>query len=106
MKIYHLEEKEAHMFGDMVGVVWNTSIEKKRLQDAGGTTYTAEVPVRKGKPYIDFLWIREEDTDSPYEDEDSPISGGISLKVAAKLSNELNDAISYLRKIESEVEKK
>ena len=95
MKIYYLDEKEVHMFGDYVGVVWPTRDVTTKSVDAEGNRVTTTKRVRASSPYIDFLWIRETDGEV-YEDDDSPVSGGLALKQAAKVVQELLLAIEYL----------
>ena len=95
-KIYILDEKEVHMIGNYVGVVWNVTKKQKTIKGEDGVTYRAEVPVRDGDPYIDFISIREYDNDTPVEDEDSPVEGGLNTKAAAQIITELYDAISYI----------
>ena len=95
-KIHILDEKEVHLMGSYVGVVWNTLLEKKQIKGVDGITYRAEVPVRSGEPYIDFITVREYENDTPVEDEDSPVQGGLNTKAAAQIITELYDAISYI----------
>ena len=97
MVIYYLDEKEVHMMGDYVGVVWNTRDVTTKTIDAQGRHITTTEGVRNGSPpYIDFLRIRDADSD-PYEDDDSPVSGGLTLKEAAKIAQELLLAVEYLK---------
>lgn len=93
-KIYFVNEREVHMFGDSVGVCWNLIEEEKRIYIAGVIS-PVKVDVRSGAPYIDFVWIRKRDEEF-YEDEDSPVAGGIDVEVAKKIVNELNLAIEYI----------
>ena len=98
--IYHLQEKEVHMLGDYVGVVWNTVRKKKTLRGEDGLTYEAYAPDRNGNPYIDFLWIREAEPDGEiWEDEDSPVDGGLSGEEALQGSQELVLAVEYLKTV-------
>lgn len=101
--IYQLDEKEVHMMrGEnsiikgSIGVVWNCKDVVKILKGEDGIEYKATVPVRNGKPYIDFLSIREYTKGEYLEDEDSPIRGGISPEFAAILIEELQWAIDYI----------
>ena len=105
VKIYNLDEKEVHMMGDYVGVVWPTEKVKKKLKGDDGLTYTAEISVRKTDaiygdtyPYIDFLDIREDSHEAGefYEDDDSPVIGGIDVKQAMQIAQELASAIHYI----------
>ncbi|MDO8673080.1 MAG: hypothetical protein Q7O66_16855 [Dehalococcoidia bacterium] len=97
--IYHLDEKEVHMVGDYVGVVWNTTELRKELIGPDGLTYRAKVKARDGKPYIDFVWIRGEGKDA-WEDDDSPVAGGFGGKTALQVSKELALAVEYLARVE------
>jgi len=102
--VYHLPEKEVHMLGDYVGIVWNTKRTKKTLRGEDGLTYTAVVPVRDGQPYIDFLLIRGVDDTDPqeseaWEDEDSPVDGGLDAQQALQVSRELALAVEYLKTV-------
>jgi hypothetical protein len=101
--IYHLEEKEVHMLGDYVGVVWNTKRRKKQMKnEEDGLTYEAVVAVRDGAPYIDFPYIREDEHDHTfYEDEDGLIDGGISAQTATQVAGELVTAVEYLTKLKA-----
>ena len=96
--IYHLPEKEVHMLGDYVGVVWNTTRKKKTIRGEDGLTYEAYAPVRSGEPYIEFLDIRTDDADV-WEDEDSPVDGGLSGEEALQVSQELAFAVEYLKTV-------
>ena len=97
---YQFPEKEVHMVGDYVGVVWNTVQQKKTMKDASGLVYTAYAPLRHGEPYIDFVSIRHSrDNDEVREDEDSPVDGGLGLEKSIRLSEELTLAIEYLSTI-------
>ncbi len=94
--------REVHMIGNMVAVCWNTQEERRTLTGPDGATYEAAVQVRcaecleQGKPYIDFVTIRHDESGF-YEDEDSPIRGGISQETALQLMKELQDAIEYMK---------
>lgn len=99
-KVYQLSEKEVHMVGDCVGVVWNTRREKRILTLEDGVKYRAEIPVREGEPYIDFFTIRESDGEF-YEDDDSPVQGGLDCKFAEQIAEELRAAIEYFKQVAS-----
>ena len=96
--IYHLGEREIHMLGDYVGVVWNTKLQRKTFWGEDGLEYVAWLPARDGKPYIDFLWIRELDGEV-FDDDDSPVDGGIDAEMALQVSKELQLAVEYLRAV-------
>jgi hypothetical protein len=89
--------KEAHMMGDYVAVCWRVSPHTKTIIK-DGVNYKAEVYERdpKAKPYIDFINLRE-DEDEVWEDEDSPVRGGMNIKLAEKIHKELGEAIEYLK---------
>lgn len=84
------------MVGDYVGVVWNTSPQRKEIRGEDGETYSATVQLRSGAPYIDFLTIRESKDEGFYEDEDSPAEGGLSASAAEQIATELRLAVDYL----------
>ena len=98
IEIYHLAEREVHMIGESVGVVWNTIRKKKTIKGDDGLTYEAYTAVRNGDPYIDFVWIRERDGEV-WEDDDSPVDGGLGGEEALKLSQELVLAVEYLKTV-------
>jgi len=91
-----LGSREAHFIGDYTAVCWNTETVKKTLKK-GGVKYTAHIEERCSPPYIDFINLRDEDGDTFYEDDDSPISGGIDVAKAEKLIEELKKAVVYLK---------
>jgi|SRR3990172_4918823 len=91
--IYFLNEKEVHMFGDYVGVVWNLRIQRQKFKGEDGLIHISESKVR-GKPYIDFIIISQEGNKDPWEE---PYEGGLYLNDAIKVSKELKEAIRYLR---------
>jgi len=89
-------DKEAHMMGDCVAVCWKV-VPKTKVITKDGIDYKAEVYERtKAAPYIDFINLREHDEDI-WEDEDSPIRGGMNIKLAEKIHKELGEAIEYLK---------
>ena len=88
--------KEVHMMGDCVAVCCKV-VPKTKTITKDGIDYKAEVYVRtKVPPYIDFINIRE-DEDEVWEDDDSPVDGGLSLEMAVKIHKELGEAIEYLK---------
>jgi hypothetical protein len=96
--------KEAHFpeGNNMVAVCWNIHRAEKKIKGDDGLTYKAEVwertkyPGRDNDPYIDFVTVRETgDKDESYEDEDSPVDGGLSLKSAEAIATELTRAVAY-----------
>lgn len=96
--IHHLREREIHMVGDAVGVCWNTKSEKRAIEGTDGQTYVANVPMRRGDPYIDFVTIRHREG-LVWEDEDSPVDGGMAANYAEGIVQELQAAIAYLRSL-------
>lgn len=80
---YNTGERELHVFGT-VCVARNFNREGGRL----------------GKPYIDFVIMRQTTGGNWYEDEDSPVEGGISLTTAKTVLYELEQAIEHLENIE------
>ena len=101
MKKYTLTntEKEAHMMGDIVAVCWNIKrIEKSLKKD--GLTYKATVWERSDeKPYIDFIQIREYEDGYFCEDKYKPVEGGISVKRAERIRDELGKALEYVKSL-------
>lgn len=99
MKIYQTH-REIHMIGDYVAVCWNTKQEKRTIKGEDGLTYDAKVNVRchgpYDRPYIDFVTVLETD-EGCYEDDDSPVDGGISANAAEQIAQELIEAAAYLR---------
>jgi hypothetical protein len=90
----------AKSFGSYVCVCWNARREKKTITQ-GGITYTAQVPVAKGEPYISFRELRqsEDDEEEWFLDEDSTVGGGIRRSEDEKMRKELDAAVEYLRKL-------
>jgi len=78
VEIFFVEEKEVHTVSDSVGVCWN-------LDDDGK---------REGDPYVSFVQIRERDGEI-YEDEDSPVEGGMDFDWAKTILGELQLALEY-----------
>jgi hypothetical protein len=103
VKIYNLTSREVHMMGEYVGVVWHIKSHKEVSQDfLTGTKTTTEKFYKSGKPYIDFLWIRHDDlNDEWYEDEDSPVDGGLSTQQAETIAQELLRAVEYIKRLDS-----
>jgi len=89
--------REIHMIGDYVAVAWNTREERREIKGEDGLTYKATVQVRSGRPYIDFVTVEETKSGECYENEDSPVDGGISVNAAEQVARELIEAAAYLR---------
>lgn len=96
-KIYRLTntEKEAH-FPDgnqvlrrAVAVCWNISTEDYEDWYIPAPEY----------PYISFLTVREDRGDY-YQDEDSPVEGGLSPVEALEIAEELKRAVNYLSRLQ------
>ena len=102
--------KEAHFPGDntAVAVCWNVHRVEKKIEGADGLTYKAEVWERSPSPhgnkepqaYIDFVTVREDGEDT-WEDEDSPVDGGLSIEFAEKIAKELVRAIQYTKEMKA-----
>lgn len=93
------DEKEIHMMGDFVGVVWALR-ERSYLvnpNDPQNKSMYTKVE-RVGKPYISFPVIRD-DYDPPFLDEDKSIAGGLSKEQSAQVARELLMAVEYLEQI-------
>jgi hypothetical protein len=88
--------REVHMMGDSVAVCWNTKDKQTTEIKDGGWTRTINEIIRTSEPYIDFVWMREMDG-MWYEDDDSPVAGGLSLRTAKAVRDELSLAIEYLK---------
>lgn len=92
--------KELHMVGDSVAICWNVKRIEKKIKGEDGLTYKAEVWERSGNdPYIDFVCVRERAEGEFYEDDDSSVAGGMSLKSAERIRDELTKAIEYLKSL-------
>ncbi len=97
--IYYLEEREVHMVGDCVGVVWNTKRQKKQSQQANGQPFTIIAPERDGEPYIDFVGTMEDDDEGIYEDDETAITHGMDSETALRVAKELVLAVEYLQSL-------
>lgn len=98
-------EREVLMMGDYVGVCWNGRYVKKSLPSLPMHRSTIREWQRaSSKPYIDFVWLREDPDGDPYEDEDSPVAGGIDVDVARQTANELIKAAEYIEALEGDNE--
>jgi hypothetical protein len=92
--------RELHMVGDSVAVCWNLKRSEKKIKGEDGLTYKAEVWERTSiEPYIDFVRILKNRDEEFYEDDDSSVAGGISLKGAERIRDELTKAIDYLKSL-------
>lgn len=100
----HLLERELHMISNCVAVCWNTKNEPKTIEK-DGIKYSADARVRSGKPYIDFVTVREFSGSGNEkvlaEDEDKPCIGGMSAASALAFAKELTKAAEYLKQIEN-----
>ena len=94
MDIYLFDEREVHMFGEYVGVCWNTRIAKE-VKREGDTIHKIEKQIRQGDPYIDFVYVRD-NGHGAYEDEDSSVAGGLTFNQAKMLIRELEEATAYM----------
>jgi hypothetical protein len=98
---YLLPEKEVHMVGQYVAVCWNRRTRSEVIEDpVTDVTMTTETRYRDGKPYIDFMDIRLDRVSGElYEDEDSPVQGGLSAEFAEEIARDLVRAVEYLRSV-------
>ncbi len=88
-----------HMMGDTVAVVWNTKTEQRHVM-MDGLDFVGSVEVPNGKPYIDFVDVRQDKDDGTfYEDDDSPVAGGMDPKFATKVAKELLLAVEYINQL-------
>jgi len=104
VRIYRTADREIHrrLGSPDVAVCWNlakhSTLEQRDGMEIHTTRYT-----RHGAPYIAFVWLRRNPDDgSWYEDEDSPVHGGLSLEEATRLREELAWAITYLPTMEED----
>lgn len=96
-----LGEREVHMCGDYVAVVWNLTSTDERHETAGESV-TRTTWRRNGKPYIDALFVRDMDDEHPWEEEDHPLKGGMSGSFARQIASELLAAADYLASLKEE----
>lgn len=93
-RIYKLEEegREIHLpsGNQTVAIVWD--LTEREI----GTT---KEYIRSSYPYIDFVSIRGKEG-GYYEDEDSPVAGGLSITFARTIALELERACQYLEKLQ------
>lgn len=85
------EERYVLMMGETVAITWNA-------REVSKSVYPYRSWEKEGKPYIDFVNLRQDGKDgSYYEDEDSPVVGGIDTDYARKLISELTAACEWLK---------
>jgi len=94
------QNRGVHMVGDYVAVCCNLR-RAVGMVIVDGVVYPSmemvEVPDLTN-PYIDFVDLRKDDrTGEMYEDEDSPVDGGIDKDTAEKVAHELLEAVKYIR---------
>lgn len=94
--IHIIDDYEIHMLGEVVAVKWQLKTTKTKEVMPDGSHVTTERSSRRGPPYIDFVQMRQDRDGTWYEDDDSPVSGGISETYAQQLVQELQQAITYL----------
>lgn len=93
-----------HLFEDCVAVAWNTR-EQKEKSVVDGKTITKTWREPTGLPYIDFVSVRnwnDDEEERIWEDEDSPVEGGMSLSYAKHIYRVLGIAIEYLEKLKDD----
>jgi hypothetical protein len=101
IKVYEIDNKEIHLMGEYVAVVYNLETRKETKSfEKDGLTYTAnlQTKVRKGDPYIDFVNIKEDNDGSFWDDEDITV-GNMDIECARDVANELLLAAEYLEKL-------
>jgi hypothetical protein len=88
------------LFGECVAVCWRfRTVKKTLIQD--GIEFTANIHEKENDPFIDFVAInRDVDSGLWYKDDDSPVSGGLSVEFAEQIAAELAAAIAYIRELE------
>lgn len=84
MQIYFLDDYEIHQIGNYVFVVWNWDEDKGRLTK---------------EPYINFLYIKKYSNGIGVS-EDSSVAGGIDVKQAETIIQELTEAVNYVKSLE------
>lgn len=96
--------KEIHfpIGNSVVAVCWNVNRVEKQIKGEDGLIYTAKVYERKknSKAYIDFITLHEDEDEYIYEDEESPVEGGLNINYAEKIANEIVRAVQYARSLE------
>ena len=98
-------EREVLMMGDYVAVCWNGHYIEKSVPSLPMHKITVQKWQRaRFKPYIDFVWLREDPDGNPYEDEDTPVAGGIGVDVARQVASELVKAAEYIEALKSREE--
>lgn len=92
--------REVMMMGQYVAVCWPGHYEFEKIDEC----YSTEKWQRshnKWHPYgyIDFVWLREDPDGGFYEDEDSPVEGGLDPDVARQIAAELIKAADYIESL-------
>ena len=99
-----LPQADVHMVGTEVAVRWKVREETKKsteVLDGQPVLVTRTRRVRRGAPYIDFVWLREDRlTGEIYEDDDSPAQGGLSPEFATSLARQLDEAVRYIHTLQ------
>jgi hypothetical protein len=89
------------MVGEYTAICWRTKIVAVHKM-VDGIWMTGESMERIGDPFITFVDIRhDKQTDEDYEDEDSPLMGGISAEFAQQIIKELTDAVEYMNQLQA-----
>lgn len=80
-----------------VAVCWNIKEVQKSIKGKDGLTYKAETWEREEKsgPYVCFMSVREYKKGEFVSAEDSPVDGGMSIKQAQYIAEELAKALKY-----------
>jgi len=90
------------MMGDNVGVCWNLrTVTLTDETDAAGQHTKVTRKVKQEPAYIDFVWVRQDQDGTWYEDEDSIGDGGMAPPMALIVAGELHQAVQYLADLQS-----
>ena len=90
--VVHFTDREIHSFGTYAAVCWNTR-EEVRFFDGGRREIMQQ---RVGTPYLSFVSVELDTNGRPYEYDNHPLEGGMTIGAARQLQEELAAAIAYL----------
>ncbi len=105
IKNYELGEKDVHMCGNHVAVVWDITKAERSGSEDKQNHENEKIRIRTGKPYIAFTTIRKTSAGKFEEDSAAPVKGTASLEIACEIMQDLWDAIAHLndtQKLEGE----
>ena len=97
IKRYIIDGREIHILENAVyiAVCWNCDKKtKKIIQD--GITYSAEVDVRKNKPYINFISLKTDNDGKTSIEGYTSVDYGINSDEALFIVEELQNAVEYI----------